>query len=71
MNAGFLMVFVGSFIAQPIIAGFSMQGVAVNANALLATLMMIVRYFMPLVLSTMSASEVDGIAANPYIDRAR
>ncbi|MEO7323996.1 MAG: hypothetical protein ABIW82_04130 [Dokdonella sp.] len=66
----FLMVFVGFFFARPIVMGFSMLGIAVDANIVLATLMVIVRYFMALVLSTMSASEVDQIAANPYVDRA-
>lgn len=67
----FFMVFVGFFVAQPIIAGFSMLGIELDANVTLAILMVLVRYFMALVLSTMTAAEVDAIAANPYVDSAR
>ncbi|MEO6690413.1 MAG: hypothetical protein ABIS07_11845 [Dokdonella sp.] len=67
----FLMVFVGFFLARPIVLGFSMLHVPVDANVVLATLMVIVRYLMALVLSTISESEVDQIAAHPYVDRAR
>ncbi|MEO5560037.1 MAG: hypothetical protein ABIO49_09295 [Dokdonella sp.] len=67
----FFMVFVGFLVGRPIIMGFSMLGIAVDANGVLSTLMVIVRYFMALVLSTMSASEMDTIAAHPYVDSAR
>ena len=64
----FLIVFVAFFVAVPIVTGGEMVGVAVDADALLAGLMVVVRFFMVLVVTTISAAEMDAMASNPYVD---
>jgi hypothetical protein len=67
----FLMVFVAFFFARPVVAAFARMGLVMNVNALLASLMVIVRYVLALVLSTIPATEMDAIARNPYVDSPR
>lgn len=61
----FLMVFVALFVGKPIIAGLTWIGLMIDVDALLSTLMVIVRYVLALVMSTMSESEMDAILEAP------
>jgi hypothetical protein len=40
----------------------------VNPDALLASLMVLLRLFTALVMSTVSSSEIESMANNPYVD---
>lgn len=62
----FLMVFVALFVGKPIIAGLAWPGLMIDVDALLSTLMVIVRYVLALVMSTMSESEMDAILQAPH-----
>lgn len=64
--AMFFMVFVAFFVAQPILIGFARIGVMIDANTLLASLMVVVRFLLALVVATFSESEFKEIANNPY-----
>ena len=57
----FLMVFAALFVGKPIIAGFAWLGLMIDVDALLSTLMIIVRYVLALVMSTASDSEMESI----------
>ena len=67
--AMFFMVFVAFFVAQPILIGFAKIGIALDANALLATLMVLVRFFLLLVVATFGATKIAAIARAPYETR--
>jgi hypothetical protein len=62
------MVFVGFFVAHPLAAALAFLGIAVNPDALLASLMVLLRLFTALVMSTVSSSEIESMANNPYVD---
>ncbi|MFZ2237809.1 MAG: hypothetical protein WBP11_03125 [Dokdonella sp.] len=61
-----LMIAVALVIAQPMLRGFASIGIAINADILLASLMIVVRFLFALVLATFSESEFKEIANNPY-----
>jgi hypothetical protein len=67
--AMFFMVFVALFIANPILIGFARIGVVIDANALLASLMVVVRFSLLLVVATFSATKIEAIARDPYETR--
>lgn len=62
----FLMVFVAAFIGAPLVAGLATLGIAVDVDVLLATLMVVLRFLLALVVATFSDSEMEAMAANPY-----
>ena len=64
--AMFFMVFVAFFVAQPILICFATIGVAIDANTLLATLMVIVRFLLALVVATFGQAQFEEIAHDPY-----
>ncbi len=64
----FLMVFVAMFVGAPIVAGLAIIGVDADASVVLGSLMIALRFALALVVATMPASEMDAIAADPYID---
>jgi len=63
-----LMVFGAFFIGNPIVAGLARVGIVVDADVVLSSLMVLARCATALVAATMSASEIDAIASNPYPD---
>ena len=63
-----LMVFGAFFVANPVISGLARFGVVVDADMLLSSMMVIARCFTALIAATMSASEIDAIARDPYPD---
>jgi hypothetical protein len=63
-----LMVFGAFFVGNPLIAGLARVGIVVDADVLLSSLMVLARFFTALVAATMSASEIDAIARDPYPD---
>jgi hypothetical protein len=63
-----LMVFGAFFVGNPLIAGLARVGIVVDADVLLSSLMVLARFFTALVAATMSASEIDTIARDPYPD---
>jgi len=66
--AMFFMVFVAIFIGAPLMIGMTLIGLDVSAGALLAALMVAVRFCLALVVATMPAQEMQAIAAEPYLD---
>ena len=66
--AMFFMVFVAIFIGAPLMIGMTLIGLDVSAGALLAALMVAVRFCLALVVATMPAKEMQAIAADPYLD---
>jgi hypothetical protein len=62
------MVFGAFFVGNPLIAGLARIGVVADADVLLSSLMVFARCFTALVAATMSASEIDAIASDPYPD---
>lgn len=67
--AMFFMVFVAFFVAQPVLIGFAKIGIAIDANALLASLMVVVRFLLMLLVATFSATQIEEIARDPYDTR--
>lgn len=65
--AMFLMVFVAIFVGAPIAAGLKVIGIDADVGAVLACLMVTLRFVLALVVATMPAHERDAIAANPYV----
>lgn len=64
----FFMVFVTFFIGKPILSGLASIGLKIDVDVLLSTLMVIVRYILSLVMSTISDSEMETISRNPYLE---
>lgn len=62
------MVFGAFFVGNPLSAGLARVGVVVDTDVLLSSLMVLARCFTALVVATMSASEIDAIANDPYPD---
>lgn len=65
----FFMVFVTFFVGRPIVAGLEMFNLHINVDALLSTLMVIVRYVLALIVSLIPDSEMQTMARDPYPDR--
>lgn len=66
--AMFLMVFVSFFIALPLAGALDWIGLAADPDALLSSLMVMLRFLLVLVVGTMSSTEMDAMARNPYVD---
>ncbi len=66
--AMFLMVFATFFVGVPIMIALKLVGFDANASVLLAGLMVTLRFALTLVVATMPAEEMAGIAADPYLD---
>ncbi|HET9485163.1 MAG TPA: hypothetical protein VFO79_14475 [Xanthomonadales bacterium] len=64
--AMFFMVFAAIFAGRPIVAGLELAGVAADVDAVLGTLMVVLRFGLSLVAATITPREMDAIAANPY-----
>ena len=64
--AMFLMVFVAIFVGAPLVKGLAMVGIGVDANLVLATLMVLLRFVLSLVGATISQQELAAISRNPY-----
>jgi len=64
--AMFFMVFVAVFIGRHLILGLSMVGIDASVDVVLSILMVLLRYAMALIASTMTESEVAEIARQPY-----
>ena len=60
------MVFGAFFVGNPLIVGLARIGIIVDADVLLSSLMVFARCFTALIAATMSASEIDAIASDPY-----
>ncbi len=63
----FFMVFVTFFIGKPILSGLELEGLKIDVGVLLSTLMVIVRYVLSLVMSTISDLDMDAISRDPYL----
>lgn len=63
----FLIVFVAAFAGRPLVAGLAALGVAVDADRLLAGLMVMLRFLLSLVVATISDTEMEALAADPYV----
>lgn len=64
--AMFFMMFAAFFVARPILERFDRIGIAIDANVLLASLMVIVRFCLTLIAATFSEPQLKAIAQNPY-----
>lgn len=62
----FFMVFVAFLVGRPIVAGLAWAGWSIDVDALLSSLMVLVRYVLMLIVSLVSNSEMKSIANNPY-----
>lgn len=60
------MVFIAFLVAKPILTGFASSGVIIDANVLLASLMVVVRFCGALIIATFSESTLNNLAENPY-----
>lgn len=63
-----LMIFVGVFVALPLLTLLAWLGLAVDVDQMLACLMVAVRCVMALVMATVSEREMKTMAANPYLN---
>lgn len=64
--AMFFMVFAGLFLAAPLASGLRTIGFPANVDTLMGGFMIATRFVLSLVAATISPSELDAIAANPY-----
>lgn len=62
----FFMVFVAFFVGRPIVAGLAWLGWSIDVDALLSSLMVLVRYLLMLIMTLIPDSEIKSIANNPY-----
>ena len=61
-----VMIMVAIFIAKPVLNVFASIGIAIDADVLLASLMVLVRFLLSLVLATLSETDLKDVANQPY-----